>query len=218
MRAVAALLPLSLLVLPLQAWGHGGGLVANGCHTNRKTGNYHCHRGGASGGSSGSSIYIAPASPAKPRPAKPKPVAPEIRGAVSLVSVGDGDTIRVMGANGKNATIRLACIDAPETAQGAIGAESTAYLRQLLSAGSLVIQPKTMDRYGRTVAEVFAGGWNVNLAMVRGGQAYAYRDYLDGCDAETYLNAESQAERTRQGVWRWGEAQRPWDFRRESRN
>lgn len=25
-------------------WGHGGGLNADGCHTNRKTGDYHCHR------------------------------------------------------------------------------------------------------------------------------------------------------------------------------
>ena len=24
---------------------HGGGLDKNGCHTNRKTGDYHCHRG-----------------------------------------------------------------------------------------------------------------------------------------------------------------------------
>jgi hypothetical protein len=28
------------------ALGHGGGLNAEGCHTNRKTGDYHCHRGG----------------------------------------------------------------------------------------------------------------------------------------------------------------------------
>ena len=27
---------------------HGGGLNAEGCHTNRKTGDYHCHRSGAS--------------------------------------------------------------------------------------------------------------------------------------------------------------------------
>lgn len=25
---------------------HGGGLDANGCHFNRRTGEYHCHRGG----------------------------------------------------------------------------------------------------------------------------------------------------------------------------
>jgi len=28
------------------AYAHGGGLNAEGCHTNRKTGEYHCHRGG----------------------------------------------------------------------------------------------------------------------------------------------------------------------------
>lgn len=29
------------------AAAHGGGLNADGCHTNRKTGDYHCHRGQA---------------------------------------------------------------------------------------------------------------------------------------------------------------------------
>jgi len=28
------------------AHSHGGGLNAEGCHTNRKTGEYHCHRAG----------------------------------------------------------------------------------------------------------------------------------------------------------------------------
>jgi hypothetical protein len=30
------------------ASAHGGGLNADGCHTNRKTGEYHCHRAKAS--------------------------------------------------------------------------------------------------------------------------------------------------------------------------
>lgn len=30
-----------------QAFAHSGGLDKNGCHTNRKTGEYHCHRGPA---------------------------------------------------------------------------------------------------------------------------------------------------------------------------
>lgn len=30
------------------AWGHGGGLDKAGCHNNRKTGDYHCHRGNGS--------------------------------------------------------------------------------------------------------------------------------------------------------------------------
>jgi hypothetical protein len=42
------LLPALCLILALlgtrPAFAHGGGLNADGCHTNRKTGEYHCHR------------------------------------------------------------------------------------------------------------------------------------------------------------------------------
>lgn len=37
---------LSLLSLSNLVYAHGGGLDANGCHTNRKTGDYHCHQRG----------------------------------------------------------------------------------------------------------------------------------------------------------------------------
>lgn len=40
---------LALLLWPAHAGAHGGGLNAEGCHNNRKTGDYHCHRGGSSG-------------------------------------------------------------------------------------------------------------------------------------------------------------------------
>jgi endonuclease YncB( thermonuclease family) len=131
--------------------------------------------------------------------------------------VGDGDTIRVTGANGQKVTIRMACIDAPETAQGESGTQATLVLKQLLGAGGLEIRPQTVDRYGRTVAEVYSGGRNVNLEMVRLGMAYAYRQYLSGCDENAYLGAEAQAERGRQGVWRWGNEVKPWDFRKQQR-
>jgi len=50
-----ALIALSLVALPVgvpQAIAHGGGLNAEGCHNNRQTGDYHCHRGGGGGGGS----------------------------------------------------------------------------------------------------------------------------------------------------------------------
>lgn len=34
-----------LIMLAAPAVGHPGGLNAEGCHNNRKTGDYHCHRG-----------------------------------------------------------------------------------------------------------------------------------------------------------------------------
>ncbi|HHV47438.1 MAG TPA: YHYH domain-containing protein [Rhodocyclaceae bacterium] len=48
------LVALTVLSSPM-AFGHGGGLDADGCHTNRKTGEYHCHRSSA----------------AKPKPSQP---------------------------------------------------------------------------------------------------------------------------------------------------
>jgi micrococcal nuclease len=180
------------------------------------------YRRPASGGSSAGprpvmGIQTGPA--AAPQPRSRPPVAPLVGGPVELVSIGDGDTIRVRGRDGQPVTVRLACIDAPETAQGPPGAEATATLRQLLEAGPLELRPQTTDRYGRTVAEVIAGGRNVNLEMVRTGAAFVYYQYLRDCDQTAYIAAEQQAQRFRQGVWRWdGGTERPWDFRSRIRN
>ena len=42
----------SLCVAPIAVAAHPGGLNSEGCHNNRKTGDYHCHRtgGGVGGG------------------------------------------------------------------------------------------------------------------------------------------------------------------------
>ena len=37
-----------LIFIPFQAFSHVGGLNKSGCHNNRSTGDYHCHRGGNS--------------------------------------------------------------------------------------------------------------------------------------------------------------------------
>ena len=45
---IVALLVSSLAVVPaVPSQAHPGGLNAQGCHNNRKTGGYHCHRGPA---------------------------------------------------------------------------------------------------------------------------------------------------------------------------
>lgn len=136
-------------------------------------------------------------------------------GAAQVISVGDGDTLTVMDA-GLRVTVRLACIDAPETAQKPWGMEARSALQALTPVGSTVsLRGSTKDRYGRTVAEVIGGGSNVNLALVREGRAFVYRQYLSGCDRSAYLGAEGQAEKSRRGVWSIpGGGTRPWDWRR----
>jgi endonuclease YncB( thermonuclease family) len=138
-------------------------------------------------------------------------------GSATVVSIGDGDTIRVRQA-GRLVTVRLACIDAPEMAQAPYGAQARRYLQTRLPIGSSVrLIPQTTDRYGRTVAEV-VGGVNLNLALVEDGLAFAYRQYLGSCNAREYLDAEYRASRQRYGVWQVAVGiTRPWDFRRGRR-
>ena len=140
-------------------------------------------------------------------------------GAAQVISVGDGDTLTVMDA-GRRVTVRLACIDAPETAQRPWGMEARSALQALTPVGSTVIlRGSKKDRYGRTLAEVIRGGSNVNLALVRDGRAFVYRQYLSGCERNAYLGAEGQAEKTRRGVWSVpGGVTRPWEWRKSGSN
>ena len=144
-----------------------------------------------------------------------QPAAPAAEFRARVVSVGDGDSLRVNSGD-KQLTIRLACIDAPELAQVPWGQQSRSYLQQRLPRGQEVtVQSHTIDRYGRTVA-VLISDINLNLVMVEDGQAFAYRRHLSGCEAREYLDAEYRASRHRYGVWQQeGGITRPWDFRRE---
>lgn len=56
------------LASPL-ALAHPGGLNAEGCHNNRKTGEYHCHGGGSR--SSGAAAPTKQAVAPKPQPGSP---------------------------------------------------------------------------------------------------------------------------------------------------
>lgn len=46
MQPYLMIIALGALCAGSGALAHGGGLNAEGCHTNRKTGDYHCHRAG----------------------------------------------------------------------------------------------------------------------------------------------------------------------------
>lgn len=154
----------------------------------------------------GTSVKENPSQPANP--------------ATEIISVGDGDTLRV-NQDGETVTIRLGCIDAPETAQTPWGEQSANRLKQILPTGQAVqVREIDRDRYGRTVAEVFLGNQSVNLMMVKEGQAVVYRQYLSGCanTQDQYLQAESQAKAQGLGFWNQSNPVMPWDFRRGRSN
>lgn len=136
-----------------------------------------------------------------------------------VVSVGDGDTLRV-ATGGKTITARLACVDSPETAQVPFGKAATDRLRQLLPPGQQVIlRVADTDRYGRSVAKVYKDDLSINLALVQEGQAVVYREYLNACPElkEKLLKAEANAKSRKLGFWNQASPIPPADFRRSKR-
>lgn len=136
-----------------------------------------------------------------------------------VVSVGDGDTLRV-AAGGKNVTVRLACVDSPENSQIPFGKAATDRLRQLLPPGQQVtLRVADTDRYGRSVTKVYKGDLSINLTLVQEGQAVVYREYLNACPElrERLLNAEASAKSRKLGFWSQPNPVLPADFRRGKR-
>lgn len=160
--------------------------------------------------------------PTPPEPvetaATPEPVTAQVsntRSAPTVVSVGDGDTLRVKRGD-KTITVRMSCIDAAETAQSPWGGMATAKLKELLPVGQAVeLRVVDKDRYNRTVAEVFKGNSSIGLQMIEAGQAVVYRQYLSVCAStqDQYLQAEAQAKDQRLGYWNQDNPIMPWDFR-----
>ena len=72
-----------------------------------------------------------------------------------------------------------------------------------------------LDRYGRTVGEIYVGGRSVNLQLVQEGAAVAYHEYLQKCDKPAFLQAEAAAKSFRLGVWSQAPICLPKDFRKK---
>jgi micrococcal nuclease len=148
--------------------------------------------------------------------------APAPTNSYKVLSVGDGDTFRVTQANNPQPiTIRLACVDAPETSQAIYGPQATQRLKQLLPIGQVVsLKIADTDRYGRKVAEVTRNGLNVNVQMVTEGQAVVYRQYLNACSQtvqQQLLQAESAAQQRRLGFWQQTNPVLPAIYRQNTR-
>ncbi|WP_199324760.1 thermonuclease family protein [Phormidium sp. FACHB-1136] len=162
-----------------------------------------------------------PAPPASVTTTDPAPALASLNLPVAtVVSVGDGDTLR-MDYQGQTVTVRFACIDAPETSQTPWGPAATERLRQLTPRGSTIqFREADTDRYGRMVAEVYAGGQLVNLQMVQEGHAVVYTQFLSSCPdtRDALLAAEQQARQQRLNFWNQDNPVMPWDYRRSNRS
>ena len=111
----------------------------------------------------------------------PKAVLSQTSEKVVIASCYDGDTC----TSSTGEKIRLACIDTPELRgenADPIPAKATRdHLSELVVGRKVTIRRITTDRYGRTVAELFVNGSNIQQQLVASGHASIYWRYADQC-------------------------------------
>jgi endonuclease YncB( thermonuclease family) len=132
-----------------------------------------------------------------------------------VVGVSDGDTITLLTSMKKEITIRLAEIDAPEKSQP-YGEASKRFLSMLVFGKEVTAHIEGVDKYNRAIGRIYLGQTNVNLELVKGGMAWAYRQYLKD---KALLDAEEVARANGLGLWGLQEDQRipPWEWRQGSK-
>lgn len=136
--------------------------------------------------------------------------AADISGKV--VGVTDGDTITVLSEQKEQYRIRLFGIDSPESNQ-AFGSRAKQFTSEQCFGKTVTLRDKGKDRYGRTIGEVILpGATNLNLAILRNGFAWWYREYAP--KEKEYESAEAEAKTAKRGLWADNNPVAPWDFRR----
>jgi micrococcal nuclease len=140
--------------------------------------------------------------------------------AAEVVSVADGDTIRVNIATVQY-SVRLIGIDTPETYTTRTGyaecwgKEASNFTRRILAPGTIVYLERDRsdtDQYGRLVRYVWVDAGAVGLGeagsmilfnevLVRAGYAIPYPYYPDTRDAARLATPAEAAQREGSGIW-----------------
>ncbi len=90
-----------------------------------------------------------------------------------VVSVTDGDTVRVLDAANVQHKVRLNGIDAPERGQP-FGTVARDRLAGLVMGKAVTVRNDGRDRWGRTLGRIEIEGQDVNHRMVADGMAWHY--------------------------------------------
>lgn len=140
-------------------------------------------------------------------PATPRPPDSSTRLRAEVISVTDGDTIRVR-INGQSVPLRYIGIDTPETVDPrksvqCFGREASAF-NALLVAGKVVELEKDVsetDKYDRLLRYVWIDGKMANEELVRGGYAKSSSYPPDVKYQDRFRALEAAARAAKVGLW-----------------
>jgi len=136
-----------------------------------------------------------------------------------VVRVSDGDTINLLIDN-KQERIRLASIDAPETAHGSsqpgqpFGEASRKNLANYVAGKTITITCFEKDRYDRHICDIPVDGTTANRLQVEQGFAWANQQAKGKfLRDKSLLELEKSARQKKLGLWAEPAAVAPWEWR-----
>ena len=139
---------------------------------------------------------------------------------VEVVSVTDGDTIKVLIGN-RQEKVRLIGMDTPEMAQKPWGGYAKKYLEGLVNASGrqvkLEYDVEKRDKYGRLLAYVkTTDGQFVNYLLVQNGYAVLFTVPPNVKYVEDLKSAQIEAREKELGIWsKNGLKERPVTYRKK---
>ena len=130
--------------------------------------------------------------------------------SIENIRIVDGDTIKGI-VDGKEITVRLVEIDAPEMDQP-FGVESKKFLKNLIEDKKVTLISEGKDRYDRTLGELFVNKNNINETLVKSGFAWVYDRYVKNLLLYSY---QDEAKSKNLGIWQSENPIAPWVWRRK---
>ena len=128
-----------------------------------------------------------------------------------MTAVKDGDTIEML-VNGRPVRIRLFGVDSPEKGQ-AFGEKARQFTADLCFGKKVKAVQRSRDQYRRVVADVYlADGTSLNVALVRAGFAWHYKQFSKSAELAA---AEAEARQAKRGLWHDHGPTAPWNWRKQ---
>ena len=130
-----------------------------------------------------------------------------------VIRVSDGDTI-LLQSGSQRIKVRMYGIDAPELKQN-YGEDSKNYLEKRILNKNVDVKVINEDKYGRKVGKVFYKNKDINLEMIKTGNAWFYEYHAK--KEKEYRKASKSAQEQKLGLWKDKNPQNPRNFRLEHR-
>ena len=134
-----------------------------------------------------------------------------------VVGITGGDTITVLNNKTlKDVKIRLYGIDTPERGQ-AFSKRAKQFTSKLVYGKVVEVKVMATDRYGRTVAMIYADKTLLNEELIKAGLAWVYWQHCHHPICETWKGFQIGARFDKRGLWADPDRIPPWEYRRKKR-